>query len=60
MTAHYGEYSDLGGAYDALQQWCTDNGRLAAGVNWEVYGDWAEDPGSRRTDVYFLLQPVTS
>jgi hypothetical protein len=26
-------------------------------VNWEVYGDWADDPADRRTDVYFLLRP---
>jgi len=55
-VAHYGEYSDMGGAYGALDQWCRDNGRRPAGVNWEVYGDWDDDPAKRRTDVYFLLQ----
>ena len=30
--------------------------REPAGVNWEVYGDWDDDPAKRRTDVYFLLQ----
>jgi effector-binding domain-containing protein len=55
-VAHYGEYSDVGGAYGALEQWCRDNGRQPAGVNWEVYGDWDDDPAIRRTDVYFLLQ----
>ena len=29
-----------------------------AGVSWEVYGDWADDPGQRRTDIYFLLEHV--
>jgi effector-binding domain-containing protein len=58
-TAHYGEYSDLAGAYEALEQWCKDNGRRPAGVNWEIYGDWDDDPVTRRTDIYFLLEPVT-
>lgn len=43
-------------AYAALEQWCKDNGRRPAGVSWEVYGDWDDDPVRRRTDVYFLLE----
>jgi len=57
-TAHYGEYSDMAPAYAALERWCGDNGRRPAGVNWEVYGDWEDDPLKRRTDVYFLLEPA--
>ena len=57
-TAHFGEYADLGHAYSALERWCADHGRSSAGVNWEVYGDWEEDPAKRRTDVYFLLDPA--
>ena len=59
-VTRYGEYSDLGSAYAALESWCRDAGRRPAGVNWEVYGDWDEDPAKRRTDVYFLLAPSTS
>jgi effector-binding domain-containing protein len=55
-TAHYGEYSGLGGAYAALDGWCAENGREKAGMNWEVYGDWEDDPARRRTDLYFLLR----
>ena len=55
-TAHFGEYSDMGHAYSALERWCADHGRTPAGVNWEVYGDWEDDPAKRRTDVYFLLE----
>jgi effector-binding domain-containing protein len=54
-TVHYGEYSDMAGAYAALEQWCRDNGRQPAGVNWELYGDWDDDPLRRRTDIQFLL-----
>ena len=58
-TAHFGEYSAMAGAYAALEQWCTGNGRRPAGVSWEVYGDWDDDPARRRTDIYFLLEPAT-
>ena len=60
VATHYGEYSGLGSAYAALEQWCQHAGRRPAGVNWEVYGDWEEDPARRRTDVYFLLAPSSS
>lgn len=60
VATHYGEYSDLASAYAALESWCKDTGRRPAGVNWEVYGDWAEDPAKRRTDVFFLLEPPSS
>jgi effector-binding domain-containing protein len=59
-TAHYGEYSDMAGAYQALDQWCTRHGRAPAAVSWEVYGDWDDDPAKRRTDIYFLLEPMAS
>ena len=56
-VAHYGEYSAMGGAYAALDEWCAANGRHLAGVNWEVYGDWDDDPARLRTDIYKLLSP---
>jgi effector-binding domain-containing protein len=58
-TAHFGEYSEMAGAYTALERWCAEHGRSPAGVNWEVYGDWDDNPANRRTDVYFLLAPAT-
>jgi len=54
-TAHWGEYSEMAGAYAALAQWCAANGRHETGTSWEVYGDWADDPAQRRTDIYLLL-----
>ncbi len=57
-AAHYGEYSDMGAAYSALEQWCAGNQRKPTGVSWEVYGDWDEDPARQRTDVYYLLEPA--
>lgn len=60
VAAHYGEYSAMAGAYAAIEQWCTANGREPAGVSWEVYGDWDDDPSRRRTDIYFLLSPPSA
>ena len=57
-TAHWGEYSEMAGAYAALTQWCAANGRHQTGTSWEVYGDWADDPEQRRTDIYLLLARV--
>jgi effector-binding domain-containing protein len=56
-TAHWGEYSEMAGAYAALARWCAANGRQQTGTSWEVYGDSAEDPTQRRTDIYLLLTP---
>jgi len=56
-TAHWGEYSQMAGAYAALARWCAANGRKQTGTSWEVYGDWADDPEQRRTDIYLLLAP---
>jgi hypothetical protein len=58
-TAHWGEYSQMAGAYAALERWCRDNERRPAGQSWEIYGDWADDPQQLRTDIYLLLDPVT-
>ncbi len=54
-TSHFGEYSDLAAAHEVLERWCVANGRQA-GLRWEVYGDWEENPAKRQTDVYFLLE----
>jgi effector-binding domain-containing protein len=58
-ASYYGDdYSRMDPVYQALGQWCASNGRRPAGVNWEVYGDPAEDPAQTRTDIYFLLEPA--
>ena len=57
-TAHWGEYSEMAGAYAALERWCAANGRQQTGTSWEVYADWTDDPQQRRTDIYLLLERV--
>jgi effector-binding domain-containing protein len=56
-TAHFGDYSAMAPAYEALGRWCRENGRRPSGVSWEVYGDWDDDPAKVRTDIVFLLAP---
>jgi effector-binding domain-containing protein len=54
-TVHRGPYEALGAAYDAIAQWCTEQGRLASGIRWEVYGPHRDDPAERTTEVTWLL-----
>jgi effector-binding domain-containing protein len=58
-ATHFGPYSGLGAAHDAVRRWCRDNNHRLAGPNWEIYGhwqpEWNADPSQIRTDVYYLL-----
>jgi effector-binding domain-containing protein len=56
-VVHYGPYADLGKAHDALQAFRAEH-QLVEGVQWEVYGDWDDDPAKLRTDVYGLVTPA--
>jgi len=55
-TTHWGDYANLGAAHDAVVAWCKSEGHTLAGVSWEVYGHWENDPAKRRTDIYQLLR----
>ena len=55
-TTHWGDYSQMRPAYQALEDWSSSSGRAFAGVSWEVYGHWSDDPSKLRTDIYFLLE----
>jgi len=57
MTTHTGPYSRLGEAHAAVIAWCKENGRERAGVHWEVYGDWEENPEKLQTEVYYSVLP---
>jgi len=54
-TAHFGPYSQLGPAHEAVRRWCSQNGRPHIMPFWEVYGDWSDDPAKLRTDVCYLI-----
>lgn len=55
MTTHIGGYDKLGAAHDAIHSWRIANGRTFAGLSWEIYGDWTEDPTKLETQVIYLL-----
>ena len=55
-ATHVGPYDQLGVTNDAVQQWCRDNGHATAPTNWEVYGDWNDDPTKLQTVIYQLLR----
>ncbi|MFO0952002.1 MAG: GyrI-like domain-containing protein [Isosphaeraceae bacterium] len=60
-ATHFGPYSQLHQAHDAIHGFCRQNALTLAGPSWEVYGhwqdDWNHDPSKIRTDVYYLLTP---
>jgi effector-binding domain-containing protein len=55
-TTHWGDYGALGAAHEAVVAWCRSERLALAGVSWEVYGHWTDDPSKRRTDIYQLLK----
>jgi len=58
-ATHFGPYSRLGEAHDAIHQWCKASNRTLAGPTWEIYGhwlpEWDTNPSQIRTDVYYQL-----
>lgn len=56
-TLHVGSYDDLGAAYDAAQQFLTDEGYEVAGAPWECYLDEPE-VAEPRTEVFMPCRPV--
>ena len=61
-AVHYGPYTRLRAAHEAIRDWCAKHGHAPAGPNWELYGHWEEawnrDPSQIRTDVFYLLAPA--
>jgi effector-binding domain-containing protein len=58
-TVHWGAYDQLGRAHEAIHAWCSANGFRLGAFNWELYGDWSDDPAKLRTDVFYLVQDAT-
>lgn len=54
-TAHFGEYSRLDEAHEALEAYVRAN-NLVETQRWEVYGDPAHEPAQTRTDVYIRTE----
>ena len=54
-ATHWGGPVGLAEAHRQVREWCKTRGHALTGVNWEVYGHWSDDPGERRTDIYYQL-----
>jgi effector-binding domain-containing protein len=59
VATHFGPYSGLGAAHDAIRTWCRNQGYRLAGPNWEIYGHWQQEwntnPALIRTDVFYQI-----
>jgi effector-binding domain-containing protein len=55
---HVGPYDKMAPTYDAIARWARDGGHAFAGVSWEIYGDWHDDPAKLETEILFLLAPT--
>lgn len=47
VTTHVGAYSDVAGAYQAIEQWFAASGHRPTGAPWETYLDGPEVPRPR-------------
>jgi len=54
-AVHVGPYAELARTHDAIHAWRAANGRAFAGLSWEIYGDWTDDPSKLETTVVYLL-----
>lgn len=56
MAVHRGPYDRLRETHDAIHAWRAREGRSFAGMSWEMYGDWSDDPAKLATTVCYLLE----
>lgn len=56
MTVHTGHYDRIGQAHSAVMTWARAQSIALTGRNWEIYGDWQEDPNQLTTEVFYLLK----
>jgi hypothetical protein len=55
IALHRGGYDQLHAAHHAIHQWAKSHNRIFAGISWEIYGDWSDDPSKLETTVGYLL-----
>jgi len=55
MTVHYGSYSGLADAHQAVHDWCAAHGRELSGTRWEIYGPHDDDTAKVWTELYWLV-----
>jgi effector-binding domain-containing protein len=57
-TVHFllvGSYEGLPGAWQTLFAWSAKEGHKLADINWQIYGDWNDDPARLETSLHALL-----
>jgi effector-binding domain-containing protein len=57
-AVHWGAYDRLHETHQKIHVWCRANGFKLGAYNWELYGDWFDDPAKVRTDVFYLVEEV--
>jgi len=55
-AVHIGGYDRLKDTHDAIHAWAQAHNRAFAGMSWEIYGDWSDDPSKLETTVIYLLR----
>ena len=55
IAVHRGSYDRLHAVHHAIHQWAKSHDRVFAGLSWEIYGDWSDDPSKLETTVVYLL-----
>jgi effector-binding domain-containing protein len=56
VATHVGPYQLIPATGVALRHWMTERGLGSPALDWEVYGDWNEDPARLSTEIYFLVR----
>jgi GyrI-like small molecule binding domain len=54
-TLHVGRIGNLGAAQAAIETWRLAHARTFAGISWETYGDWGDDPAKHEVRISYLL-----
>jgi effector-binding domain-containing protein len=54
-TRHTGPYATMNVAHAAIGEVVSRSALKFAGVSWEWYGHWSDDPNQLSTDIYYLL-----
>jgi hypothetical protein len=55
-VTHVGPYDRLGEAHETIHQWRRMTAFEFADADWEIYGDWNDDPAKLETKVCYLLK----
>jgi effector-binding domain-containing protein len=55
-TTHRGPYSEMHVGWSRVHEFCEAQSLQQAGISWELYGDWNDDPSKLLTDIYVKLK----